>query len=67
MSIGNNVRRKRKHRLMTMKELANSVGVTESSISLYEREKRRIPFDVVCKLAEVFCCTIDELTKEEEK
>lgn len=67
MSIGNNVRRKRKHRLMTMKELANAVGVTESSISLYEREKRRIPFDVVCKLSEVFGCTIDELTKEEEK
>ncbi|WP_163195249.1 helix-turn-helix domain-containing protein [Clostridium thermarum] len=59
--VGNIIRNLRKKNNMTQAELANKVGVTTSSIGMYETEVRQPSYEVLCKLAEVFDVTVDYL------
>ena len=44
---------------MSQKELALKTGVTEGSISLYEKGDRKPSYEVLIKLSEIFGCSID--------
>lgn len=56
-----NMRALRKQRKMTMKDLGLAVGVSESTISLYETGKHDPDIDVIIKIADVLGVTLDEL------
>lgn len=45
----------------TQKEVAAYLGIAESTYSLYENEKRKIGFEDLLKLGELYGCTVDEL------
>ena len=51
----------RKRRKMTMKELGEKVGVTESAIQQYEVQKRKPDYELLLKLSEALECTVDDL------
>lgn len=53
----------RKKAGLTMKELGNIVGVSESAISQYENGKREADFETVLKIGEALNCTIDYLLR----
>ncbi len=60
------LRTARKQRGMTMKELGEMVGVSESAISQYETGKREADFETLLKIGEVLDCSIDYLLRGEE-
>ena len=49
----------RKNENLTMKELGAIVGVSESTISLYETGKREPDYDMLNKFADYFGVTVD--------
>lgn len=70
----NRIKILREENLLTQKELAEKVQLSEGSISLYEKEERKPSLEVLVKLSDIFNCSIDYLlgrsdyrTKEEEK
>lgn len=46
---------------LSMKQLGDLVGVSESAIGYYETGKREPSYDVLRKLSEVLGCTVSEL------
>lgn len=56
-----NLRRIRKLRGLKQKELAEIVGVSESSISQYESGKKQPSFEIALKLAEALDCESADL------
>lgn len=63
----NRIRELRKLNKMTMKELGRTIGLSESTISLYETEKHQPDHATLNKLADVFGVSIDYLLGREEK
>ena len=57
-----NLRKLRRARGLTIRDLAEQVGLSASIISYYENEKRKPSYEVLVKLSEALGCTIDELT-----
>lgn len=51
----------RKSRGLSQKELGQKLGIKESSVSLYESGKRQASYDMLKKLSEIFCVSIDYL------
>lgn len=45
----------------TQKEVATYLGIAESTYNLYENEKRKIGFEDLLKLGELYGCTVDDL------
>ena len=62
-----NLRELRKKRGISLKELGEIIGVAESTVSLYENEKRQPDFSTLKKLADYFNVTTDYLLGREEK
>lgn len=62
----NNIRALRNKNKLTMKELSKILGVAESTISLYENEKRQPDNDTLCRLADYFNVSIDYLLGRDE-
>lgn len=60
------IRELRKERKLTMKKLGQIVGVSESTISLYENGKRQPDYDTLQKLADYFDVSVDYLLGREE-
>ena len=55
---------------LTQKDLAARLGVSESAYRSYELGDRKIPVDLLVKLAEIYDVTVDALignTKKEEE
>ena len=61
MVNGDKIRQLREREGLTMKELAERVGVTEAMMSYIERNLRKPTIDVLTHIAKVFGTTIDEL------
>ena len=61
------LRELRKEKNITMKELGNIVGVTESAISQYELGKREPSNETLFKLADFFDVSVDYLLGREEE
>ena len=57
----------RKSKGLTMKELGEKVGVSESAISQYETGKREADFETILKIGEVLDCSIDYLLLGEQE
>ncbi|MCL2080262.1 MAG: helix-turn-helix transcriptional regulator [Oscillospiraceae bacterium] len=53
------LRELRKEKGITMKELGKVVGLAESTISLYENNKRQADYETLLKFAEFFGCSLD--------
>lgn len=56
-----NLKKIRKQRGLTMKELGNLTGVSESMIQMIEAGKRSPSFELLLKLGEALECSVDEL------
>ena len=61
------LRATRKSKGLTMKELGEKVGVSESAISQYETGKREADFETLLKIGEVLDCSIDYLLRGEQE
>ena len=53
MSIGDNIRDRRLRRNMTQAELAKKLGISKSSVSMYECGNREPEFDLLEKMADL--------------
>ena len=56
-----NLRKIRKENGMTMKDLADKIGVSESAISQYENGKRQPGFETLKELSGIFNVSVDYL------
>lgn len=61
MSIGQNIKKYRKEKKITQKELATLVGVNEVTIRSYEAEKYRPKIETLKKIADALNISIAEL------
>lgn len=59
-----NIRKLRKEKGLTQKQLAKLVDVTESQISQIENGKRNPGFELLLKLGEVFDCDVDDIVRD---
>lgn len=59
------IRELRKKRNLSMKELGASIGVAESTISLYENGKRQPDYDTLIKISNFFHVSVDFLLGNE--
>jgi transcriptional regulator with XRE-family HTH domain len=66
MSIGDRVRKRRKHLKVTQQELARALGVTPQHISAIEQDKREPSLDSLAKLAEELGVTLDYVVTGKE-
>ena len=64
--LGERIRVKRLLAQMKQSTLGNMVGVNCNHISNIERGKASISLGLICKIAKVFDCTIDELLYDKE-
>ncbi len=60
-AIGTIIYNERKRKNLTMKELADQIGVSESMISYYENGKRSPKLSTLKKLADVFSLSAQEM------
>ena len=60
------LRKVRKSKGMTMKELGKRVGVSESAISQYETGKRETSFKTLLKICDALKCSVDYLLRGDE-
>ena len=51
----------RQSRNMTMFELGEKIGVTESAIGLYESERRKPNYEILLKMSEILNCSVDSI------
>lgn len=57
----NNIRKFRKMKGLTAKQLGEMVGVSEAAISHYETEKRSPSYETLLKIGEILECSVDTL------
>ena len=50
---------------MTQVELAEKVGILQSSLSHYETGRRKPPIDIAARIAAALGCTVDDLIDKE--
>ena len=62
-----NLRKLRKQKGLTMKELGERVGVAEVTISTYESGRSDPSIPVLCKIADVLDVSLDVLVRGKEK
>lgn len=62
-----NLRKLRKKKRLTMKQLGEIVGVTESAIGMYETGKRKPSYEMLLRLSEALGCTVDDIVRDNEK
>lgn len=63
----NNLRQIRKSKGIGQIEIANALGITQSSYSRYESGLRDIPNDLLQKLSGILDCSIDDILQYEPK
>lgn len=61
MSIGGNIKRIRKKRGLTQKELAERLGVTQQNLAQYENSKRFPKSETIAKIASALECSSSDL------
>lgn len=60
----NNLRAIRKAKKLTMKQLGEMVGVTESMIGQIETNKRHPSYETLLKLGEALDCSVEDIISE---
>ena len=61
------MRELRKQKGMTLKQLADIIGVAEVTVSTYERGTREPPLSVLCAIADALGASLDELVRGTKK
>lgn len=61
MSFGKRLKKLRREKKLTQKELANILDTGESTISFYEHNKRKPDYDMLDKIAGYFNVSVDYL------
>lgn len=65
--IGQNIKRLREERKMSQTQLARLLWIDRTSLSGYEIGKRMPDIFMLCKMADVFDVSLDELVGRERK
>ena len=60
------IRKRRKAKGLTQKELADKSGVTESQISQIETGKRKPGFETLLRISEALDCSTDDLVRDKK-
>lgn len=63
--MANRIRELRKERKITLKNLAEKLGVTAQCINNYENGQRGLELETAAKIAAALNCTVDELIEKE--
>lgn len=66
MNIGTNIKKYRKEKGLTQRELADKLNIATNSLSRYEIGERRPPIDMIEKIAEILNVTPIQLMYDEE-
>lgn len=66
MTIGENIKRFRKQRMITLKKIAEKVGITEQAVSQYERNIRTPNLETTIQLAAALGVDVDDLVRGTE-
>lgn len=66
MSIGNNIRKVRKQKNMTLQQLADILGCSQQNISQYETGKRKPKYDTLKKIIHALDVPLLEIVGEDE-
>lgn len=66
MSIGEKIKKYRKEKGLTQRELADKLNIATNSLSRYETGERRPPIDMIEKIAEILNVTPIQLMYDEE-
>ncbi len=61
----NRLRELRKQRGLSMRELGDALGLSESTVSLYENGRRRPSHELLCRLADFFGVSVDYLLERD--
>ena len=61
------MRELRKQKKMTLKQLADIIGVAEVTVSTYERGTREPPLSVLCAIADALDVSLDVLVRGKRK
>lgn len=61
-----NIKEAREKAGLTQQDLANELGVGQSTVAMWETQKSLPRTDKLPALAKILGCTIDELLKKEE-
>lgn len=64
MSIGSNIRQRRRARDITQEQLAEQVGCKQTTIAQYERGSRIPTLAIGREIANVLGCSLDELAND---
>lgn len=64
MSIGENIKEMRQRNSWTQEELAEKIGIKQSMVAQIERGTKTLTVPLGKQIAEVFGCTLDDLTNE---
>lgn len=62
-----NIKEAREKAGLTQQDLANELGVGQSTVAMWETQKSLPRTDKLPALAKILGCTIDELLKKEEE
>ena len=60
MAVHLKIKNYREKKGLTMRQVAEKTGVTESCYCLYEKGKRKPSFEFLVKLAEIYGCTVND-------
>lgn len=63
MNIGKNIRNLRLKHDMSMRDLAEKLEVTDSTICRWENERMKLSLDDAVKIADLFQVTLNELAE----
>lgn len=61
--VGNRINKLRKEKKITLKKLGEIISVTESTVSMYENNKRKPDLNTIIKIANYFDCSTDYLLR----
>ena len=61
MTLGENLRKKREAKGMTLEDISKRVGISVQNVSSYESGYKVPSLRVIISLADIYRCTIDEL------
>ena len=61
MTLGENLRKKREAKGMTLADISKRTGISVQNVSSYENGYKVPSLRIVVSLADIYRCTIDEL------
>ena len=68
MQVFKKLKEYREKKDLTMKQVAEKLGCSESCYCLYEKGLRKPSFETLVKLAEIYGCTVNDfVSKDAEK